>query len=575
MEIKNIGELLKKKPWKRLVSEDAEFPPMMYTMYYDVPVTYEPGLRYQYLSEFDLMKECCEASHEINSHYMSKRPIYEVGKRTVTEQVKDASGNPVYNADGTPKTITKDVKDWVIKGYEDVETVRSGLTRMIVEQKVSHLAKNGIEIANEGTDKKRFDNFRAWKDISGLDSAWMMLVKSALNCGDGAMYLYVNNGNIEYKVFSPLEGDMLFPHKDEKGNPMLVRKYVLNGKNAVDIYMTDYIETWVQATFEKDSGEDRKWWDSVKGWFKNISTKKSEDGWYRITRTPAQLDNMTCQVVYLRVPDTPVGHAMMNINAWERGASYISDKVRSTAFAKLFLKSAKIKNLPPLSSGEEVLGVENADADMLRASSAEYLTPPDISNIAGINLDNIEDAIMQSTMSIDLQPEILKSGADSSQTLKLLLRREIQWCHNAWPIVRPAAKQIIEVFKRLVAKIEQDDTYNKLKISVWNTPWMPVDEDAQADRATKLIYASVLSQESAREELNMQYTKEAEQINREQEEKIYRETYIKLKAEAQARKDFGELNTANDIVVTEGNTRTNNPDVNAKVDNNAPVRPLT
>ena len=177
-------------------------------------------------------------------------------------------------------------------------------------------------------------------------------------------------------------------------------------------------------------------------------------------------------------------------------------------------------------------------------------------------------------MSIDLQPEILKSGADSSQTLKLLLRREIQWCHNAWPIVRPAAKQIIEVLKRLVAKIEQDDTYNKLKISVWNTPWMPVDEDAQADRATKLIYASVLSQESAREELNMQYTKEAEQINREQEEKIYRETYIKLKAEAQARKDFGELNTANDIVVTEENAKTDNPDANAKVDNNAPVRPL-
>ena len=72
----------------------------------------------------------------------------------------------------------------------------------------------------------------------------------------------------------------------------------------------------------------------------------------------------------------------------------------------------------------------------------------------------------------------------------------------------------------------------------------------------------------------MQYTKEAEQINREQEEKIYRETYIKLKAEAQARKDFGELNTANDIVVTEENTKTNNPDDNAKVDNNAPVRPL-
>ena len=574
MEINNIGELLKKKPWKRLVSEDAETRPMTNPMFYEIPMNYDFGMTYQYLSEFDLMKECCEASHEINSDYLSKRPIYEVEKKSVKETVLDSNGNPVLNADGTQKFTTKEVKKWVIKGYEDVETVRSGLTKMIVTQKTSHLAKNGIEIANEGDDKKRFDTFRAYKDISGIDSAWLLLINSALNCGDGAMYIYSNNGSIECKVFSPLEGDMLFPQKDEKGRPMLVRKYVLNGKNAVDIYSTEYIETWVQAAFDKEDGEDKKWWNNVKGWFKNISTKKSDDGWYRITRTPAQLDNNTCQAIYLRVPDTPVGHAMMNINAWERGASYMSDKVRSTAFAKLFLKSAKIKNLPPLSSGEEVIGVENSDADLLKASSAEYLTPPDISNIADKNLNNIYDSIMQSTMSIDLQPEILKSGADSSQTLKLLLRREIQWCHNEWPHVRPAARNIIEVLKRFVAKIEQDEEYNKLKVSVWNTPWMPVDEDSQADRATKLIYAGVLSQKSAREELNMQYTKEAEQINSEQEAKIYRETYIKLKAEAQAKKDFGEFlsetgNTEEDVTNTEVN-----PDENSTTDNNNPVRPL-
>ena len=574
MEINNIGELLKKKPWKRLVSEDAETRPMTNPMFYEIPMNYEFGMTYQYLSEFDLMKECCEASHEINSNYMSKRPIYEVEKKSVKETVLDSNGNPVLNADGTQKFTTKEVKKWVIKGYEDVETVRSGLTKMIVTQKTSHLAKNGIEIANEGEDKKRFDTFRAYKDISGIDSAWLLLINSALNCGDGAMYIYSNNGSIECKVFSPLEGDMLFPHKDDKGRPMLVRKYMLKGKNAVDIYSTESIETWVQATFDKEDGEDKKWWNNVKGWFKNISTKKSDDGWYRITRTPAQLDNNTCQAIYLRVPDTPVGHAMMNINAWERGASYMSDKVRSTAFAKLFLKSAKIKNLPPLSSGEEVIGVENSDADLLKASSAEYLTPPDISNIADKNLNNIYDSIMQSTMSIDLQPEILKSGADSSQTLKLLLRREIQWCHNAWPHVRPAARNIIEVLKRFVAKIEQDEEYNKLKVSVWNTPWMPVDEDSQADRATKLIYAGVLSQKSAREELNMQYTKEAEQINAEQEEKIYRETYTKLKAEAQAKKDFAEFlsetgNTDENVTNTEVN-----PDENSTTDNNNPVRPL-
>lgn len=570
MEITKINPLLKKKPWRRLVTADAEIRPNIGAGYYDIPVNDFSGLHWQYLTEFDLLTESSEGAHEINSQLMSKRPIYETEKRTVEVPLTDVDGNPVLNEDGSPKTEPKEITEWVIKGYEDVETVRSGLPEMIIKQKASHLAKNGIEIANEGKDQVRFDVFRAWKDISGIDAAWLDLVYHACKSGDAAIYLYVHNRTIEYTIFNTEDGDQLFPSKDDKGNPMLTRKYQLNGKTAVDIYMTDYIETWVQADLSKteDKGTT-SWWNTVKGWFKNISRKKSEDGWERISRSVTQLDNTTCQVVYLRLNDTPIGLAMQNINAWERGASYLSDKVRSMAYAKLFLKSAKIKNLPPLSSGEEVIGVENADADLLKASDAKYLAGPDISNIAEINLKKISDAIMQSTMSIDLEPEILKSGADSSQTLKLLLRREIQWCHNVWPQVRPAAKQIINVLLGLVAKIEEDEEYRKQKISVWNTPWMPVDEDAQADRATKMIYASVLSQKSAREELNLQYTDEAKQIAKEQEDKIYRETYIKLKAEAQARKDFGLEATAEDIVVQEeGNpvAQENKP----KVDNNAP-----
>ena len=53
-----------------------------------------------------------------------------------------------------------------------------------------------------------------------------------------------------------------------------------------------------------------------------------------------------------------------------------------------------------------------------------------------------------------------------------------------------------------------------------------------------------------------------------QEKKIYRETYIKLKAEAQARKDFGIEDTAQDVIVDK-TTKTEDPNKPA-VDNNAP-----
>lgn len=574
MEIKRISPLLKKKPWKRLVTPDADVPPPTCADYYEIPVSEPDGLRYQYLTEYDLLNESCEGAHMINSKFMSRRPIYEVQTRTIQVPAQDSQGNPILNEDGSPKTEPKEIKEWIITDYEDIETVRSGLPELIIKQKTSHLAKNGIEIANEGSEHKLFDTFRAWKDISGIDAGWMQAIYGCGKDGDCLLYQYVHNGTIEYTVFCTLFGDQIFPNKDDKGNDMNVRRYLLNGREAVDIFMDDYIETYVRGDIsdENDNGI-QSWWSVVKGWFKNISRKKTEDGWTRISQIPSQLGKGICQAVYIRFDDTPIGPAMQNINAWERGASYVSDKMRSTAFSKLFLKSSKIKNLPPLSSGEEVIGVENADAEILKASEAKYLVPPDISNLAEINLKSITDAIMQSTMSIDLQPEILKSGADSSQTLKLLLRREIQWAHVVWPQVRPAAKKIIEVLKALVAKIEGNGDFTKLKVSVWNTPWMPQDEDAMANRVQQLTFASILSEKSAREELNLQYTDEEAQIRKEQEEKLYRETYIKLKAEAQARKDFGLEATAEDIVVdkTDNPTQTNTD--TEKPDNRFPNKP--
>lgn len=572
MEIKRISPLLKKKPWKRLVTPDADVPPPTCADYYEIPVSEPDGLRYQYLTEYDLLNESCEGAHLINSKYMSRRPVYEVQTRTINVPLKDADGNPVLNADGSPKTEPKEIKEWVITDYEDIETVRSGLPELIIKQKTSHLAKNGIEIANEGSEHKLFDTFRSWKDISGIDAGWLQSIYGCGKGGDALIYQYVHNDTIEYTIFCTLYGDQIFPNKDDKGNDMNVRRYLLNGREAVDIFMDDYIETYVRGEIS-DEGDEKdgiqSWWSVVKGWFKNISRKKTGDGWERISRTPSQLGRGMCQAVYIRFEDTPIGPAMQNINAWERGASYVSDKVRSMAFSKLFLKTSKIKNLPPLSSGEEVIGVENADADILKASSAEYLTPPDISNIATINLKNLTDAIMQSTMSIDLQPEILKSGADSSQTLKLLLRREIQWAQVVWPQVRPSAKKVIDVLKALVAKIEGNGDFTKLKVSVWNTPWMPVDEAAQIDNATKLVYAGILSKENARHELNLQYTDDAKYVKEEAEEELYRKTFIPKKAEAEAIEQFGLGNTANDVIVDKVEENPEEKANKPKIDNNA------
>lgn len=572
MEIREINPLLKKKPWRRLVNRDMASVDIVDAAYYDIPIEHPIGLHYQYLGNAELLNESCEGAHLVNSNIFSRRPICEIVKREIEVIDEDR------------QKAKKTIEEEVIVGYDKVETVRSGLPEMIIKQKTSHLTKNGIEIADEGgKDHEAYDDFRAWKDLSGVDSGYSEMVYAAGKCGDAAIYVYQNGANdIEYSVFSLIEGSMLFIHKDENGNDFLVRKYMLRGREMVDIITVDEKSTWVRGDISKeDEGGTGvvSWFSKVKGWFKNFSYSKvvvSKDGWARVSYASSQLGNNIPQFAYLRFDDTFIGVAMQNINAFDRCLSYVSDKMRSTAFAKFFAKATKLKNLPPLSSGEEVIGVEDSDVDALKAADAKYITPPDISDIATINIKNIFDAIMQSTMSIDLQPEILKSGADSSQTLKLLLRRELQWCHVMWPQVRPVAKQIINILKAFVDKIENGGgRYSKLRISVWNTPWLPQDESAQIENATKLVYAGILSKENARHELNLQYTDDVKLVEEEQQKDLYDKTFIPKKAEADAQKQFGLTETANDVVVDKvDDANPDKKDKSPKVDNNADRRDI-
>ena len=567
MEITRIEPLIRnKKPWRRLVNKDTKPTPMIDASYYDMSLDNNNGLNYQQLGNAELLLESTEGAHLINSDTFVLRPIFE----TVDKQIEVIDENGVVQK--------KTIKEEVIVGFDKVETVRSGLPEMIITQHCSHLGKNGIEIADEwGKDHDAYDNFCSWKDMSGVDAGWIDLLYPAGKCGDAAMYIYQRGKNdIEYKIFSFIEGSVLFPNKDERGNDFLVRKYMLGGRDMVDIITTTEKSTWVRGDITKETSEDSllvSWFTRHVGWFRNYNpatVKTTTDGWTRIDYSESQLGNDTPQFVYLRLPDSFIGVAMQNIDAYDRCLSYVSDKMRSTAFAKFFVKALKIKDLPPLSSGEEVIAVEDGDPDALKASDAKYLTPPDISDIATINLKNIRDAIMESCMSIDLQPEILKSGADSSQTLKLLLRREIQWCHIMWPKVRPAAKQIINILKELVGKIEgEGERYSKLRISVWNTPWLPQDESAQIANVEKLVYAGILSKENARHELNLQYTDDVKLTEEEQKKDLYNKTFIPKQAEADAAKEFGLDNTASEVIDVEEDENPEEKANKPKIDNRA------
>ena len=151
-------------------------------------------------------------------------------------------------------------------------------------------------------------------------------------------------------------------------------------------------------------------------------------------------------------------------------------------------------------------------------------------------MTTLRDEIDNATMSVRIKPEILKSGADSSATMKILFTPEIQWCQVWWPYFYHPLKQVVEVFKRLVGKVEgRPSDYADLRVSVWQKIWIPQNRAEEVDTTMKMVYGRVLSRESAISELGLNYIGDYQKIQQEWEEEIR----IKAEIPAEVKAEYG------------------------------------
>ena len=239
------------------------------------------------------------------------------------------------------------------------------------------------------------------------------------------------------------------------------------------------------------------------------------------------------------------------------------------------MKATKIKNLPSADTHGRIYGVEGS-VDELKAADMKTIAPADMSNIAEFTMKTKMDSIMHGSMSVIIEPEILKSGADSSSALRLMFTSEIQDAQAFWVSIVSEVRYMVEVFKALVAKIEKNSEYTDIRTSIEQKIWVPQNTSETVDNTTKLVYAGILSKKDGASEVDLQYPDSEKTIAQEQMDELYRKTYIPLKAKAKAEKEFGVSDTANDVIVTEEKTPYK-PEIDtgeAKVDNNASRRDI-
>lgn len=496
----NISEHLHKDYWVRRVTPDNSqmFASAGNQSGYRQPRAGSFGVGYRNITQDQFLNEINPAAHEINSKFMSQRPIYKP-----TDE-KDKNGKQKYE----------------LVGFDEVETVALAIQEMIVSKKVTHLTGKHFWIANESDDEDAFENVRSWMDISGFWDGWAEAVRFCERNGDSALFLYQDGNGINYEVFAFEKGDTLYPGIDDNGMPCLYRQYTLNGKNAVDVFTVKYRETWAKVDAEDEKG--KTWLEKVRAILKNEKSIRevSEDGYMRISRKESQVGNDLLQVIYFRVPDIATGPVQDSIEKYEKALSYVSEEVKNSAFPVLFLKSEKITTLPPSKINGKTIGVKGT-SDSLQHSDAKFLAPPDMSNIAEINLNTLWNNILRGSMSALVEPEVLKQGSDSSTSIRILFAPDVQWCQNRWTYYAKPNRQCLEVFKRLVGKVEGEiQRYGDLRVSLGQEIWLPQNDSEELKRQLDMLYARAKSRKAVLQDIPDSHKGDYAQIMREWEEEL-------------------------------------------------------
>ena len=477
----NIGEHLKKDYWVRRVTPDSAgmYPPAGNNLGYRQSKHGKFGVGYVYLTQDTFLNEINSAAHEINSKFMSQRPIYK------TE--KDENGKTKY----------------VLDGFDDVETVALAIQEFIVGKKIAHMTGDKFWVASEDKDEEAFQKVESWMDYAGFWDAWVEAVSYCERECDSALYWWYDGTGMQYEVFAYEKGDTLYPGVDENGKPVLYRAYSLNGKNAVDVFTVKSRETWVKVDTDEDEG--KVWFDKVLRAIRGHKFEEvSEDGYKLISRKDAQIGNDILQVIYFRVPDIATGPVQDCIVKYERAHSYIANEVKDSAFPILFLKSEKIVNLPPSKINGKTIGVKGTS---------------DASNIAKTNVETLWNNILRGSLTSLVEPVDIRQGADSSTTIKIMFAPDVEWCKNRWKFYAKPVRQLVEVFKRLVGKAEKDIArYGDLKISSGQNIWLPSNEAERIKIELDQYYAGVKSRKATMADIGNSHLGDAEQIMKEKEE---------------------------------------------------------
>ena len=428
-------------------------------------------------SQSDFLREFYPTSHKINQIKYYPNTMY-VNKETGAYQAK--------------------VRSRIAIGFQE---------RILVKRKESLLGNNvGMKLISNATDQKMIDKlafFREGWEEKDMEVAVDKAIESDFLTGDCAVYVFMDNKKVTWRVFSYREGDILYPHYDSLTGELTLfgRSYRQTDWDGVSALYLDVVDQTHFVTYKQ---------------------AENEAGW-EMEGEPKPHGFPFCPVAYHRSQGPVWSPSQSLIEGYEVAISQFSEN--NAAYA--------LRILYTLGGDMEVM--TNTDGTPSRIDSVDpnakvgFLEPAQGADGAfAAQLAIMEKNIMRGSFAVET-PEI-KSGADmSSRTVKMLFADSYVKALADSLEFQPFLNRISNLFKfGYFMERGEVNSAESLKVKTYLDPFIFLSENDVIAAIQQLVAAGCMSRKTATElAYNIGYSS-PDEINR-----ILQEAHDELVAQSQ------------------------------------------
>ena len=493
MAMTQITELLTKKPFGRALPigyrQGGVVSDLMETAYPEDRVTYKV------ISQADYLRELDTSGHLINDTTYYPDKLKKVPKTNDKgEVVKDAGGNTLYS-------------------YYTQQVLRAAFPfqEIIKTQQLIHLCGNDLHhelnsnVDDEATNKL-FEQFKKGWYEKQMDATFFHFCDSIKSTGDGAIVYFINNGKVDTKVLSYLEGDTLYPHYDGITGKLNIfaRKYYDYDESGKVI--TTYVEVWD----DKYMYRYQQTGTGVRGIINKVRAFFNLDGYTLVSMEEHRYNGVP--IIYYRDPKGACWSDVQDtIDMYELGFSHLCQNNMAYAFPILVLKGDNINIEGDITDGA-VKGI-TGDKEM----EADYLKSPESPESFKLQLDVMLKNIFLGSFTV--QPPEIKSGDTPGVSVKLIFSPTIEKAMKDIADLSCCIQGMTDMFKYFYG-IETSSVVrmNGLDILTWAVPYVHQNTQELINNLVQQVGVGILSKQTASETTGYGKNNEWQRIVAEQKE---------------------------------------------------------